>query len=136
MIRPFLFNPQWTCTIDSYINCETYRLEYKLENPIERNIVQLYRDKLRKKLWSPERRTVPIIRNKLQELGLIKSRKKLENGENKVDNMVVVYKEKGRLTKHATCIVWELDFHWVIAWGNGRVLLPKEWKYEFYSYEK
>lgn len=50
--------------------------------------------------------------------------------------MVVVYKEEWRTSKHAACIVWQLDFHWVITWGNGRVLLPKWWKYEFFSYEK
>jgi hypothetical protein len=136
LIRPALFNTAWTCTLDSYINCETYRLEYRIESPIDRNIIQTHRDDLREKLDMPERRSISMTRDKLQTMWLIKSRKKLENVDGKIDNMVVVYKEEDRTNKHAACIVWELDFHRVIAWGNGRVLLPKWTDYEFYSYEK
>ena len=89
MIRPFLFNPEWTCTLDSYINCETYRLEYRLESTIDRNIVQMYRDDLREKLEMPEIRKTSIVLEKLKVMWLIKSWKQLENVDKKVDNTAV-----------------------------------------------
>lgn len=135
LIRISIFNPQPTCTLDSYINCELYRMEYKLDNPIDRNIVQLNRDKLRKQLWTPSIRSVPNTRDKLKEKGIIKDWKEIQPTQRE-SNMVVVYKEEWKVTRHATCVIWELDFHWIITGGNGRVLLPKEWKYKFYQYAK
>lgn len=136
LLRPSLMNSAWTCTLDSYINCETYRMEYRIESPIERNIIQIYRNKLREKMNMPEWRSVPIAWEKLQSMWIIKSRNKIESPQKKVENMVVVYKEEWIVTKHAACVIWKADFHRILAWWNGRVFLPKKGKYEFFSYEK
>ena len=130
-----IFNSNGTCTLDSYINCELYRMEYRIESAIDRNIIQLNRDKLWKKLDMPIIRSVPIARDKLKEQGIIYDWKEIKP-EKRMENMVVVYKEQWRTTKHAACVIWEADFHWILAWGNWRVYLPKWWKYKFYQYIK
>jgi len=110
-------------------------MEYRIDNSIDRNIVQLNRDKLREQLEIPKIRTIPMVRDKLKRKWIIKDWKEIYPTKRE-ENMVVVYKEQWRKDNHATCVIWELDFHWIITWGNWRVLLPKEWKYKFYQYIK
>lgn len=135
ILRLSIFNTNGTCTLDSYINCELYRMEYRIDNAIDKNIIQLNRDKLRERLDTPRIRSVPMVRDKLKAHWIIKDWKEIEPTE-RAKNMVVVYKEQWRTAKHAACVIWEADFHWILTWGNWRVYLSKKWKYKFYQYIK